>query len=300
MADKEVLFSHTFYNPLEEQVGEKFFQDLPKKPGVYKMVGSTGTILYVGKSVNLRNRLFTYRRANFKNSCKKTLRLVKMVHKIDYDICRSDQEALLKENELIRRYKPSFNRAKKTPERYYYLSHNQLGETFKIQLGMHMPDNTDGEMSIYGAFKGHGVIRSGTGALLRQLYLLEYSIESPFNFPSILINKFTPLTYTIPVKRGIVLEESFLRLLHQYLSGGSLQFLSRLTEIINSRNLLDKFIGKLILRDLKSMKIFFRHNLKRNRKLIDKLELKEHLIPQEKLDDYLVKAAFIDEKRKKL
>ena len=61
MSDQQRLFDE--YNPIEKRVGEHFFEELPKQSGIYKMYGSAGRLLYVGKAKNLRNRLFTYRRA---------------------------------------------------------------------------------------------------------------------------------------------------------------------------------------------------------------------------------------------
>ncbi len=296
MNNPQLPFEVAFKNPLEERVGKNFFTEQPKKPGVYKMYGRSDKLLYVGKSINLRNRLFTYRRANHKNSSRKTLRLVKMVHRMNYIICESEEVALLREIRLIQQFKPSFNRAKKSPESYYYLSFNQFQNDFKVQLGMQLPEEPGNETKIYGAFKGHGVVRRGTGALLRQLYLLEHDTETPFMLPPILINKFTPLSYTVPVKNGIITEKSFLRLLHQYLNGSSLKFLSHLTERIEKRELLKRFIGKLILKDLRSIEIFFDYCLKRNQQLKQKLGLPGTFIPQEKLDEYMIQAAFIDKK----
>src|SRR5699024_11337337 len=175
-----------------------------------------------------------------------------------------------------------------------YLCLDISDQKFDFNLDMNLPKNRNEDPLIYGAFKGHGVVRGGTGALLRQLYLIEHKIDTPFKYPSPLLNKFTPKGYSMTIKEGVICEDSFMQSFSDYLNGRSTQLITSITKIIEQRALLSEFIGKLILRDLKSMHVFFKYCLQRNRRLIDKLELDETYILQENLDDYLIKAAFKD------
>lgn len=93
---------------------------VPREPGVYTMRGKSGQILYVGKSVSLRNRLRSY----FSNETKlrgKTKRLVKLIHDFDYILVESEREALLLENSLIKQHKPRFNARLKDDKTYPYI-----------------------------------------------------------------------------------------------------------------------------------------------------------------------------------
>ena len=93
---------------------------VPREPGVYTMRGKNGQILYVGKSVSLRNRLRSY----FSNETKlrgKTKRLVKLIHDFDYIVAESEREALLLENSLIKQHKPRFNARLKDDKTYPYI-----------------------------------------------------------------------------------------------------------------------------------------------------------------------------------
>ena len=93
---------------------------VPREPGVYTMRGKNGQILYVGKSVSLRNRLRSY----FANETKlrgKTKRLVKLIHDFDYIVAESEREALLLENSLIKQHKPRFNARLKDDKTYPYI-----------------------------------------------------------------------------------------------------------------------------------------------------------------------------------
>src|SRR5699024_12533284 len=97
--DQQLTFFNPAGNPIEQRLGKDFFDELPKEPGVYKMFGRSGRLLYVGKAKNLRTRLFCYRRVKSEHRSRKIKRLVQAIHKIEYDICKSEQAALLKEKD---------------------------------------------------------------------------------------------------------------------------------------------------------------------------------------------------------
>jgi hypothetical protein len=292
-AEQSALFTPAG-NPLEERLGTSFFEELPKTPGVYLMYGCSGRLLYVGKAKNLRSRLFTYRRVTSDNSSRKVRRLVRMAADIELRLCETEEAALLKENELIRSLKPEFNRAKKSPETYYFLTLKPLGSRLLFRLGMQLPEEKHLRAHTYGAFKGHRIIRKGTGAMLRQLYLLEHEVETPFEFPTMLMNKLTPLAYELPINSGKALENDFKSALKKFLAGRSPDFISQLVACIKKRDLFEEYIGRLILKDCESLKQLYDGCLHRNYTLKQKLDLAEPLIPQDKLDDYLIRAAFSD------
>jgi hypothetical protein len=252
------------------------------------MYGRSG----VGKAKNLRSRLFTYRRVNSDNSSRKVRRLVRMTTEIEVTLCEIEEVALLKENALIRTHKPEFNHANKSPETYYFLTLKPTKEHYEFRLAMQLPEKDEMLDFTYGAFKGHRTIRKGTGALLRHLYLLEYNISTPFDFPTVLTNKLTPLAYKLPVNSKGTLENNFQTALREFLVGQSLDFITQLISHVKRRELFEEYIGRLILKDCESLKQFYDHCLNRNYQLKQKLNLTKPLIPQKKLDDYLIRAAF--------
>ena len=80
---------------------------LPEKPGVYIMRNEEDTVLYVGKARILKNRVRSY----FQNTPHSD-RITVMISQIDhfeYIVCDSEYEALLLENNLIKKYKPKYN-----------------------------------------------------------------------------------------------------------------------------------------------------------------------------------------------
>ena len=92
---------------------------LPTKPGVYLHKDAEGTVLYVGKAINLRNRVRSYFHTNVDSV--KTLRLRRQIADIEVITTDSELEALLLEMTLIKQYQPRFNVRLKDDKRYPYI-----------------------------------------------------------------------------------------------------------------------------------------------------------------------------------
>ena len=93
---------------------------LPRKPGVYIMKNWQGQVIYVGKAKALKNRVSQY----FQNEAKHTPKTRKMVENIDnFDIivCESEFEALVLENQMIKKYKPKYNILLKDDKGYPFI-----------------------------------------------------------------------------------------------------------------------------------------------------------------------------------
>ena len=80
---------------------------LPARPGIYRMLGADGEILYVGKARNLKSRVGSYFRADQLQP--KVQALVRLIAGIEVTVTNSDTEALLLEHNLIKRHRPRFN-----------------------------------------------------------------------------------------------------------------------------------------------------------------------------------------------
>lgn len=84
-----------------------FLSTLTPRPGVYRMYGNDGKLLYVGKAKNLKNRVSSYFRA--RGLTNKTVALVQRIHRIDVTVTHSETEALLLEQTLIKQHRPPYN-----------------------------------------------------------------------------------------------------------------------------------------------------------------------------------------------
>ncbi|HAD13998.1 MAG TPA: excinuclease ABC subunit C [Saprospirales bacterium] len=85
-----------------------FAPSIPTDPGIYKYIDAEGTILYVGKAKNLRNRLSSYF-GDKKHQLAKTKVLVRHAHHIEFTIVETETDALLLENTLIKKHQPRYN-----------------------------------------------------------------------------------------------------------------------------------------------------------------------------------------------
>lgn len=81
--------------------------NLPDKPGSYQYYDESGTIIYVGKAKNLKNRVSSYFHKEVDRY--KTKVLVSKIHDITYTVVNSEEDALLLENSLIKKYQPKYN-----------------------------------------------------------------------------------------------------------------------------------------------------------------------------------------------
>lgn len=81
--------------------------NLPEKPGIYQYLNAEGTIIYVGKAKNLKRRVYSY--FSKEHQVGKTRVLVSKIADIRYIVVNTEEDALLLENNLIKKYKPRYN-----------------------------------------------------------------------------------------------------------------------------------------------------------------------------------------------
>lgn len=81
--------------------------NLPDSPGIYQYLNTEGTIIYVGKAKNLKRRVYSYFSKDHQSA--KTRILVSKIADIRYIVVKTEEDALLLENNLIKKYKPRYN-----------------------------------------------------------------------------------------------------------------------------------------------------------------------------------------------
>ena len=92
-------------------IGKKIIKEkiplLPKNPGVYKMIGEKGEILYIGKAKIIPNRLKSY--VTDSNLAIRTERMLSLTKNLEITTTNNESEALLLEANLIKKHKPRYN-----------------------------------------------------------------------------------------------------------------------------------------------------------------------------------------------
>ncbi len=272
---------------LEKRLGNEWFQQIPAVPGVYRFYDRHNNLLYVGKAVDLRRRLFGYKRAKSGKISRKTASLIAQTTSITYTTTTTEQEALLLENQLIRTERPPFNHQNKNTETYYFIYLNPYPETPEFRLSMHIHPDSD-EVYWYGCFKGHLPVRRSMGALLQLLWMATHSVKNPLHLPVQLISKLTPLYYRLQIPPSFDFHKNGApELLTNWIEGKSTELIDWLTHHLTEGpdNNLGRFAHSFLQDRLEWLDWFYTHKLWPHRQIRGNVRL----IGQQELDDAMVK-----------
>ena len=140
---------------------------LPHKPGVYLMHDAEDTIIYVGKAIDLFNRVHSYFRAGTKKS-PKIEKMVTLIERFEYIITDSELEALVLENNLIKEHSPKYNTMLKDDKTYPYIKVT-VGEDFpRVLFSRTMKKD---KSRYFGPYTSAGAVKD-TIELLNKLFQL--------------------------------------------------------------------------------------------------------------------------------
>lgn len=140
---------------------------LPAKPGVYIMHDGNDAIIYVGKAINLHNRVRSYFRKNIGRG-PKIDKMVTQIARFEYIITDSELEALVLENNLIKEYSPRYNTMLKDDKTYPYIKVT-LGDAYpRVMLSREMKKD---KSRYFGPFTSAAAVKD-TIDLINKLYML--------------------------------------------------------------------------------------------------------------------------------
>jgi len=152
---------------------KEFCASLPEKPGIYKMIGDDGELLYIGKAKNLKKRVPYYTKSDL------PLRLARMVfftRKTEYVITKSEAEAFILEANQIRLHQPRFNILLKDDKSFPYIkitTDHQYPQIMKYR-GKKLKDK-----SLYGPFASSPDVDK-TLNILKKIFKLRSCSDSYF------------------------------------------------------------------------------------------------------------------------
>jgi excinuclease ABC subunit C len=158
---------------------QKQLENLPHEPGVYLFRDNTEKVIYVGKAIDLFNRVSSYFMST-ETQTAKTQQLVEHVHKIDFILSHSEDQALILENNLIKRYRPKYNIRLRDDKTYPYIKIDLANEWPRVYVTRRIED--DGS-KYFGPFTNSGSVRKVLG-LIEKIYKLKScktSINSKIN-----------------------------------------------------------------------------------------------------------------------
>ncbi len=150
---------------MSEERLRAILDNLPAKPGVYLMKDAANTVIYVGKAINLRNRVRSYFHKSADHSAK-VRRLVEQIADIEFIVTDTELEALILENTLIKEYRPKYNVQLKDDKNYAYIKVT-VNEDFPRVLKVRQM--LDDGARYYGPFSSARAVRTSLD-LLRKMF----------------------------------------------------------------------------------------------------------------------------------
>ena len=260
--------------PLTERLGAAFFRGIPRAPGVYRMFDEAGLLLYIGQSSDLRDRLNSYRHVHPDRDSRKTIRLVHLVRRIEWEVCDSQVSAVLRENELLRTLRPRYNRMNVYPKACFFIGVEREEGLLRLMLTRDTTING----KLFGAFKGAAW---PFASLCRLLFIASHREVSFGNFPSRLLT-------TAPLRtQSFDLEDSVAELVDAYLAGESVSLVEALTGVCSEVQMRTAFEQHLMLADLITAEEFFARGPRKVKRLKQRANLDGDWVEPETLVDFL-------------
>ena len=213
MAETEV---DTAFDP------EDFLKNLTSRPGVYRMFDAAGQVLYVGKARNLKKRVSSYFRRS--GLAPKTRALMKQMAYVEVTVTRTEAEALLLENNLIKLHRPRYNILLRDDKSYPYIYLSE--DTQYPRLTFHRGARK-GKGRYFGPYPSSGSVRESLH-LLQKMFRVRQCEDSFFSNRSRPCLQYQIRRCTAPCV-GLVTPEDYARDVHH-----TVLFLEGKSSILNA------------------------------------------------------------------
>jgi excinuclease UvrABC nuclease subunit len=282
--------SFSFQNPLRARFGDLFFQNIPQNPGIYIMLSKESEPLYIGKAKCLKNRVKQYANAKPGTMPERILEMMEITSKIEWRICRTEQEAILLENEYLHAIRPPFNIASTEAEHYLFIgvkkdpTKNNFQKNSKksplVRINFQLSSRRallKNEYLVFGCFKHRPKIKSGYTALMRLIYACTHENQR-FQYPAKISRVSPPWIYSAQIP--LQWEEK----LHHFLKGKSKSLLHLIFNQLLENEFIPPFMHPSLQEDLETVQTFFRIGPQHNYRMKKKHGLKTQIITHQRMD----------------
>ena len=208
---------------------KNYSKRLTSKPGVYCIINKKEDVIYIGKAKNLKKRVSSYFSSAHSQGKKEAI--LKETNSISITITRTEREALILENTLIKKHRPKFNVLLKDGKSYPYIEVNNTHQFPRFSF--HRGKKNLNKAEYFGPYPNVNAVRN-TLSQLQKVFLLRNCDESFFN------NRSRPCLQ-FQIKRcsgpcvGLVTEEEY-----QFNVDQALNYLKG-----NDQSIIEKFIAKM-------------------------------------------------------
>ncbi|NCP83683.1 MAG: nucleotide excision repair endonuclease [Bacteroidetes bacterium] len=264
-------------NPFKRKIKTGILEGISNSCGVYRFYDASNTLLYVGKSIQLRTRILSYGRIQPDKDSKRLVRLVSKIDRVETEICENEEKTLLKENEYLRKCKPQFNRANTKHELYVFVGLKKKQDS--IEIGWALTEHGSTFDELFGAFKG----LASTNRMLMSLYRLHALKSRKRIMHKKYFTKKAP--FRIEWKIDDQTNEDSFDFLKDYLSGNR----CAINFWLNDLDIKSKFEENVLNESLGVYLNWFQYQALRNKYVREKFNFKNGLITQAGFDDWIVK-----------
>ena len=289
--------SNSEINPLIQTLGEQFFQELPRAPGVYFMLGASERVLYIGKAKSLRARLRSYARAKPGAAEDRTLEMIAQVRSIRCERHATEKRALAREADLLRVLKPPYNIAGTDDELFLYIGIRCIRRAsgFQVEFRLsnwpdfpglpklpNLPNLQEEGFEVFGGYRNRGKVKRSYSALLRLIYAYQCK-GSRFSYPARISREQPPWLYKMRFPQEL---EAPLR---DFLSGKNRKLLTKIFEGLLINESIPVFMRPSIQDDIEVVKLLFTKGPRTTNVLRRRHGLKVHLVRPEEMNEVIEK-----------
>lgn len=276
----------TYTNSYDRRFGPEFFKQVPEKPGVFWMQDSRRSLLYVGRSRNLRNRLLSYRYLQTQHGPKKLGSLIEEVRSLGWSPTETDEAARLLESQILHRHPPLYRAPESSSEKAVYLSWSAEYPYFQLQLLSQR--NNSSHRILFGLFKSRAQAQKAISCMSRLLWWLGHQGQF-FNLPSPLAKNLGPQGHQIDMHLDRKSFELLNQLVQDYFRGEHAQIIDLFQDSLLAwcKENPASFFSNWVQSDLGSLKQFFSLGPRKNNKLRQLFQLPHDQIEMEWVDELI-------------